>query len=967
MKAKIFIASLVLSVFPAFAETFEQAIERLPPEKESGFWGSFDDVLSRTNNFLGNINDALENFNKGKYGDMVSSFKGSVDAFVKHREEHAKALAAEVVAAEARLAKSGTRADRLALADACRRAGDFDKCLAALQPVIPTGKLDDVTDTKAAYEVFDELYNCYYDSYRNDALLSAAEALADLARRQGSTRAMRLGAALKFERYYARIGDLRSAQAQAMALSNEILGLNEKESEECATVICDIILDICSYSNLLGQYEVTLQVFDDNRVWPDNDLNISRLLLLAEARAHKGKMPEAFNALYKAGDIIHKLYPDGSDIEMDYLIMAGDLVRINSARDKGAQSFNKFTDKGLLYYINGARILARNIWGDNNQYIRRVNRRVALAAVLDYKNKDEQSKRYTAPSTVKTLAVIAGKDKYTFQEQQYIDIHDAAQKSLKLARKVYGEEMDFMRRRLHDDFATMSEGMRAEYIAHMSELFNDIYNFAETDRGKDAAAMVYDACLASKSMLMAYSRSVSKLVRKLGDPALTATHSRLTDMRRRLVALEQGGDYAAATPLRTEVDALERTLLKDLAQKADIGSFMAVSHDDVKQKLDKKSTAVEFYSFTDNLYGKPGVRERMVAIRGGKNPEIFTLNYPAGAVNINEQWRLTGLYKQVWEKLVKGYKKGHTIYFAPTGRWNGIPLEYLPTGSGEGINDVFNMVRVSTTRELPQTALADVSSPVLFGGLDYNLSADEAADIRSDLRASGFRGALPSGLWAKLPGTAQEVGMIDDALTAAAVDHTLISGEEGIEESFKSLSGGRHGIIHVATHGYFMPSQGDAPAMSQAAVLDEPLATPGLVLPGPNRFLVEGHDGRDLDDGHLTAREIALLDLSETDLVVMSACETGAGKYTPEGVLGLQRGFKLAGVNTLVMSLWKVNDAAAATMMSEFYKNMLSGMDKRSAFFKARATLRGGSYPGPDGTTLKGTDPAIGDAFVILD
>ena len=209
--------------------------------------------------------------------------------------------------------------------------------------------------------------------------------------------------------------------------------------------------------------------------------------------------------------------------------------------------------------------------------------------------------------------------------------------------------------------------------------------------------------------------------------------------------------------------------------------------------------------------------------------------------------------------------------------------------------------------------------------------------------------------------------MIDNALTEASVDHTVISGEEGIEESFKSLSGARHGIIHVATHGYFMPTQGDASAMSQAAVIDEALDNSGLVFAGANRFLVEGSDGRDLDDGHLTAREIALLDLSETDLVVMSACETGAGKYTPEGVLGLQRGFKLAGVNTLVMSLWKVNDAAAATMMGEFYKNMLSGMDKRSAFFKARETLRGGSYPGPDGTTIKGTDPAIGDAFVILD
>lgn len=751
MKAKIFIASLVLSVFPAFAETFEQAIERLPPEKESGFWGSFDDVLSRTNNFLGNINDALENFNKGKYGDMVSSFKGSVDVFVKHREEHAKALAAEVVAAEARLAKSGTRADRLALADACRRAGDFDKCLAALQPIIPTGKLDDVVDIKGAYEVFEALYACYYDSYRNDGLQSAAEAVEVLAARPGATAAMKLGSGLMQERYYARIGDLRTARNLTVDLVGDYLALGDKEKNDCAALASEIIFDNCSYGNLFGDYDLTLKALGDNPAWEDPDMNVRHLLLLAEARAHKGKMPEAFNALYKAGDIIHKAYPDGSEIEMDYLIMAGDLVRLNSARDKGAQSFNKFTDKGLLYYINGARLLARNIWGDNNQYIRRVNRRVALAAVLDYKNKDEQSKRYTAPSTVKTLAVIAGKEKYTLQEQQYIDIHDAAQRSLKLARKVYGEEMDFMRRRLHDDFATMSEGMRAEYIAHMSELVNDIYNFAETDRGKDAATMVYDACLASKSMLMAYSRSVSKLVRKLGDPALTATHSRLTDMRRRLVALEQGGDYAAATPLRTEVDALERALLKDLAQKADIGSFMAVSHDDVKQKLDKNSTAVEFYSFTDNLYGQPGVRERMVAIRGGKNPEIFTLNYPAGAVNINEKWRLAGLYKQIWEKLVKGYKKGHTIYFAPTGRWNGIPLEYLPTGSGEGINDVFNMVRVSTTRELPRASLADVSSPVLFGGLDYNLSADEAADIRSDLRASGFRGALPSAFGPSCP------------------------------------------------------------------------------------------------------------------------------------------------------------------------------------------------------------------------
>ena len=84
------------------------------------------------------------------------------------------------------------------------------------------------------------------------------------------------------------------------------------------------------------------------------------------------------------------------------------------------------------------------------------------------------------------------------------------------------------------------------------------------------------------------------------------------------------------------------------------------------------------------------------------------------------------------------------------------------------------------------------------------------------------------------------------------------------------------------------------------------------------------------EDGILTAEEIAGMDLSNTDLLVLSACQTGLGDVTSEGVYGLQRGFKIAGVNSIIMSLWEVNDSATEVMMTKFYQNLAAGKSKRT-------------------------------------
>lgn len=120
------------------------------------------------------------------------------------------------------------------------------------------------------------------------------------------------------------------------------------------------------------------------------------------------------------------------------------------------------------------------------------------------------------------------------------------------------------------------------------------------------------------------------------------------------------------------------------------------------------------------------------------------------------------------------------------------------------------------------------------------------------------------------------------------------------------------------------------------------MSNSGLFFSGAADFLnrVNGNAAAvKMEDGVLTAKEISRLDLRGLDLVVLSACQTGSGTVTGEGVFGLQRGFKKSGANTIVMSLWKVDDEATQILMQQFYKNLTdgNGMSKRSAFINARS------------------------------
>lgn len=112
-----------------------------------------------------------------------------------------------------------------------------------------------------------------------------------------------------------------------------------------------------------------------------------------------------------------------------------------------------------------------------------------------------------------------------------------------------------------------------------------------------------------------------------------------------------------------------------------------------------------------------------------------------------------------------------------------------------------------------------------------------------------------------------------------------------------------------------------------------------------------------IEDGILTSKEIAQLNLSGLDLVVLSACQTGLGDIKDDGVFGLQRAFKKAGAHTMLVSLWKVNDHATQIMMSEFYSALMEGLSLHNALSKAQGKLRANGF----------TDPHYWASFILID
>lgn len=314
-------------------------------------------------------------------------------------------------------------------------------------------------------------------------------------------------------------------------------------------------------------------------------------------------------------------------------------------------------------------------------------------------------------------------------------------------------------------------------------------------------------------------------------------------------------------------------------------------------------------------------------------------------------------YERLWQTIIeKGeIRLGDNIYYSPDGILLQIPFEHVYTSDGVSIGEKYNIYRVSSTRELCSKNINKPISACLIGGLNYQekkeVNVENSKD--RDLRAS----------FSYLPYSKKEVDTICSLMKEYNMSILNLCEDSGDENTFRKLSGESPSILHIATHGFSLNDLTILDEDSASTEIDYAMSHTGLLLSGAMAKLISDSIILNVNDGILTAAEIAELDLTRTDLVVLSACKTGLGHISSDGIAGLQRGFKMAGVNSIMMSLWQVDDAATYLLMTEFYKNYLGGKTKTESLREAQRYLR--NYE-QDGEKIF-ADPKYWAAFVLLD
>ncbi len=535
------------------------------------------------------------------------------------------------------------------------------------------------------------------------------------------------------------------------------------------------------------------------------------------------------------------------------------------------------------------------------------------------------------------------------------------------------------------NISLMTETQRALYWRTIKNYFYPFPMFLEK-RLKihpEGTIDAYNYTLFAKGLLLNTSIDFNQLIAEKGSAEAKAKFDELKSLRLRIQKLNEkpiDERFLNVDSLENVAQQKETGLVKISKEYGDYTRNLKINWKDVQAKLEEKDVAIEFVEYptlTDTVK-----YAALVLRKGWSYPKMISLFRKDQIEELIKQDKnkvyangYVGkqIKKLIWNPLEDFISPGERVYFSPAGIYHQLAIENLAVNDSATLADQYQMYRLSSTKELVTKSIRTKhKSAALYGGLQYDLDSvkmvAESKKYHTGENLLAFRGysndtTVRKG-WEYLGGTLQEVEQINRMMNDKQYLVAEFTGEKGNEESFKALSGKSPEIIHIATHGFFLPIEDSRKnQFMQMRMGDQresgsgvdPMLRSGLMLAGGNKAWQGEEVPETIEDGVLTAREISRMDLRGTDLVVLSACETGLGEVSSEGVFGLQRSFKQAGVKNLIMSLWEVSDQATSFMMTEFYANLLSGDDLKTAFVAAKQKCK-----------QKFPEPQYWAAFVLL-
>ncbi len=385
--------------------------------------------------------------------------------------------------------------------------------------------------------------------------------------------------------------------------------------------------------------------------------------------------------------------------------------------------------------------------------------------------------------------------------------------------------------------------------------------------------------------------------------------------------------------IRSRIEQLERSLAKHASQVPRARQALSIEVDQIQETLSAHSAVVELIHFSSYLGLNEFENHYGAVVINSTGPPLWADLGPATQINalitdLQQKLEggskgtivptLTNLYELLWSPLESLLSHQITsVVVCPDSYLNFVPFALLSDKQGNFLCDRLLVSYVASSRDLLDgPGIAENKTLALFSNPDFNLTLpfDQSKVTVPDEARS-----LSSLTLGPLPGTALEGRIIEELFVGAGWSVEHFSKAEATEPELAALQSPR--ILHIASHGFFLPETSGEDT-SQIS-LKNPMHRSGLALAGGQATLMQWAKGKVPDgnrDGILTAEEVSLLNLDDTELIVLSACETALGEAsTGEGVMGLRRGFGRTGAAHVIMTLWPIPDDETVEFMTEFY------------------------------------------------
>ncbi len=581
------------------------------------------------------------------------------------------------------------------------------------------------------------------------------------------------------------------------------------------------------------------------------------------------------------------------------------------------------------------------------------------------------------------------------------------------AEPFFHRDLENIFQQFQSNFAFMSEKERLSFLDKVADRFPLYFSFVHRFREKDPklAGSMYNLLLWEKGFVAGSIADLRRAVESSGDPAATRLLGELTAKRTQIAGLlnvtppDRDAWLEQINQLKTEANDIEKALIARSSAFAEKKNLEQVTWQQVRDALKPDEAAVEFARF--NYYVKKWTGASyyvaLVVTRESKDqPAYFVLGDGKqiegdALVRFQQSVRARGVslepeaatlpgaeaYAVIWKPLEKALAGKTRIYLSPDCVLNQIPLGIIPAGGGKLLMERYNLRLLSSTKDIlrsvpPRAAAA----ALLVGDPDFDMSEDqqlaavrkldlpqkESPVMMASLRLEGGSRDLGNGTTLpRLPGTGAEVNAISQLMKEHNWKTSLYTGDLALKQVVEGAGSPR--VLHLATHGFFLPDQPPIKTdplstdAGQPTGLEDPMLRSGLYFAGADRALAGKPTAEGLDNGVLTAMEAGSLNLRGTELVVLSACNTGQGDLrTGEGVFGLRRALEEAGAQSVLMSMWSVPDRETLQLMQLFYKKWLSGMEIHEALKQAQLEMRELTRKNNGGKDL----PYYWGAFVLV-